>query len=289
MGELAYAKINLGLSVLRRRADGYHRIHTLFATVEAADYLWLSRLPRGVHVAVEGASLPEGEGNLAYHAARLYLEAAGQPGGVRIRLEKKLPIAAGLGGGSADAAAVLRGLARLYPTKGLRLYDLACRLGTDVPFLLQGGLTEGQGRGEDLSPLPFVERGVVLVNPGLAVTAREAYQALDEEDFSGPLPIRAILDALYAGETPPYWNSLEAVVFRLYPELRVLKRTLIQEGLSAVLMSGSGSSFFGLCEGPEAALQLSKHLEARLPGCWVRPSRLILPLSANGEILGEDQ
>ncbi|HWG85420.1 MAG TPA: 4-(cytidine 5'-diphospho)-2-C-methyl-D-erythritol kinase, partial [Deinococcales bacterium] len=142
--EFAPAKVNLGLAVLGRREDGYHEIESLMATLDVGDDIEAMAAASGVELAVEGADLPAGPDNLAYRAAERYLAAAGHPGGVSLRLVKRLPVAAGLGGGSSDAAAVLRALGRLYPA-GVDLLAVAAGLGADVPFLVRGGAAVASG------------------------------------------------------------------------------------------------------------------------------------------------
>ncbi|RIH85283.1 4-diphosphocytidyl-2-C-methyl-D-erythritol kinase [Meiothermus luteus] len=268
MDVLAPAKVNLGLSVLGRRDDGYHELHTLFAAVGVADRLFVEPLPEGVKLEVRGAHLPTPSENLVYKAAVAYLKAAGWPGGVRVVLEKRLPLAAGLGGGSSDAAATLRALARLYP-RGLDLFPLALGLGADVPFFLLGGLAEGRGIGERLTPLPPVQAHLVLVNPGIAIPAAEAYRHLTPSDWQGELDTAGLLEALRSGEEPPYWNSLEGPVFRLYPFLETLKRALYRTGLKGVLLSGSGSTLFGLAQDQDQAQSIAQKLRLQYPSFWI--------------------
>ncbi|WP_165364050.1 MULTISPECIES: 4-(cytidine 5'-diphospho)-2-C-methyl-D-erythritol kinase [unclassified Meiothermus] len=272
MERFSPAKVNLGLSVLGRRADGYHQLHTLFAALDVGDRIALEPVPQGVHLEVRGADLPTGPGNLAYRAAQAYLEAAGNPGGVRMLLEKRLPVAAGLGGGSGNAATVLLGLRQLYPAP-LDLFPIARALGADVPFFLRGGLAEARGIGEVLSPLEPLRLHLVLVNPGLAVSATEAYQVTKPDDYAPELPVAAILAALKGGEEPPWWNSLEAPVFRLRPELAELKAALRAFGLRGVLMSGSGSTFLALASDPAQAQHLAARLRERFPRFWIRPAQ----------------
>lgn len=266
------AKVNLGLSVLGRRADGYHQLHTLFAALDVGDRITLEPIPQGIELRVLGADLPSGPANLAYRAARDYLEAAGNPGGVRIVLEKHLPIAAGLGGGSGNAATVLLGLRQFYPAP-VDLLPLARNLGADVAFFLRGGLAEARGIGELLSPLEPLQVPLVLVNPGLAVSAAEAYRAMKPDDYSPELPVASILAALKRGEEPGWWNSLEAPVFRLRPELAELKASLRAFGLRGVLMSGSGSTFFVLASDLAQAQHLAARLREHFPRFWIRPAQ----------------
>uniref|UniRef100_UPI002628ECB0 4-(cytidine 5'-diphospho)-2-C-methyl-D-erythritol kinase n=1 Tax=uncultured Meiothermus sp. TaxID=157471 RepID=UPI002628ECB0 len=245
MERLAPAEVNLGLSVLGRRADSYHELHTIFAALQVGDRLQIEAIPEGVELEVRGSSLPANPDNLVYLAAVAYLNALGWRGGVRVVLEKTLPLASGLGGGSSDAAAVLKALSRLYPAP-VELSELALKLGADVPFFLGAGLAEGRGVGERLRPLPPLEAHLVLVNPGLAVSAAEAYRRLEPEMWQPELDLPSILAAIRAGEEPPYWNTLEQPVFGMEPFLSELKRELRRAGLRGVLMSGSGSTLFGL-------------------------------------------
>ncbi len=270
----APGKINLGLAVLGQLPSGYHELHTLFAALGVADRLWLEPTSQGIQLEVVKAALPTGPSNLAYRAAREYLEKANWPGGVRLVLEKHLPLAAGLGGGSSDAAAVLRGLAELYPA-GLDLALLARKLGADVPFFLGSKLAEGRGIGERLRPLEPLSLQVVLLNPGLAVSAAAAYQRLGPQEWQPELDVEAVLAALRAGQEPPYWNTLEGPVFRLEPALVELKRELKKTGLFGGLMSGSGSTLFGLAQDAGEADFVARKLQERYPDFWVRATQTL--------------
>ncbi len=265
---LAPAKVNLGLSVLGRRPDGYHELHTVFAALQVADRLFLEAIPEGVELEVRGSALPANPDNLVYKAAVAYLNAAGWPGGVKVVLEKNLPLSAGLGGGSSDAAAVLRGLSRLYPAS-LDLPGMALKLGADVPFFLEAGLAEARGVGEQLRPLEPLEAHLVLLNPGIAVSAADAYRHLRPEEWQPELDVPGILAAIRMGEEPPYWNTLEQPVFRLVPYLQELKLELRRAGLRGVLLSGSGSSLFGLARSAEEAWFVAQTLRTRYPRFWV--------------------
>ena len=256
MERLAPAKVNLGLSVRFRREDGYHELHTLFAPFSLADRLVVEPVSSGLHF--QG---PYGRENLAYRAASLYLEAAGQPGGVRILLEKRIPEGAGLGGGSSDAAQVLLALQALYPAE-VDLFALARTLGADVPFFLLGRGAEARGVGERLKPLALPPVPAVVFFPGLRVPTPLVYRAVRPEDFGPDLPVEAILEALARGEEPPYWNSLEGPAFRLFPELKEVRGRMRALGRRGVLMSGSGSAFFGLAEGPDHARRAAEALRA---------------------------
>ena len=275
VSERARAKLNLGLAVRGRRADGYHELHTLFATVDVCDEVRLVPRAEGVRLRVAGeVAVPGGRENLAWRAAAAYLEAAGARGGVEIELTKRVPAGAGLGGGSADAAAVLRGLARMYPA-GVDLAALARGLGADVPFLLRGGLAEARGVGEELRFLEPVEAHFVLVKPPLEAATAAAYAGLEPGDFGPELDVPGILETLRRGAPPPWRNDLERSVFRAHPELAELKRALEASGLAGVLMSGSGSTLFAPVESREKAERYADVLTQRYPGFWVRAASLV--------------
>jgi len=271
---LAPAKVNLGLSVLGRRTDGYHEVHTIFAALRVGDRLQMESIPEGVELEVRGSSLPASTDNLVYRAAVVYLNAAGWPGGVRLVLEKNLPLAAGLGGGSSDAAAVLKGLSRLYPVP-VDLPTQAVKLGADVPFFLGSGLAEGRGVGEQLMPLEPLEAHLVLVNPGIAVSASDAYKHLKPEEWQPELDVSEVLGAIRVGEEPPYWNTLERPVFRLQPSLQELKLELRRAGLFGVLMSGSGSTLFGLARDAGEAHYVAQKLRAIYPRFWIATTQTV--------------
>lgn len=286
--EIAHAKLNLGLAVIARRGDGYHEIETLMARISLADEVRVrvtgtpevtfeATYEEGAAGAVRaGAELPSGSANLAVRAAESYLSArhakAPQSAdvGVHITLTKRIPIAAGLGGGSSDAAAVLRALAALLPCE-VDVMTLARDLGSDVPFfLLDTALAVARGRGERLTPLePPVVRGGrrwVLGNPGFGVSAREAYEAL--VGFSPRLRVERLLGRLAAGEDPAWSNALQPGVLRLRPEVREVLAALRDAGLRGVVMSGSGPTCFGLAADAGEAEAVAAALRAAHPAWW---------------------
>lgn len=269
----AHAKLNLGLAVLGRRDDGFHEIDTLFARLALADELWLARA-KGVSGVLEpGAGTAALHGlrmdsdNLVLRAAEAYLQAAGGPGGVRVRLRKHVPVAAGLGGGSSDAAAVLRGLARLYPSS-VELSPLAGALGSDVPFFLatQCAARAG-GRGELLEPLELPRLPVVLANAGIVVSAAQAYRLITA--FDPPLAPSDIVERLSSGRDPGYRNTLQEGVMAAYPAVADTLTELRALGLHGVLMSGSGPTCFGLAADTARASAAARELAERRPSWWV--------------------
>ena len=247
----ALAKINLDLRVLGKRPDGYHELRTVFQTISLADTIELAFTPqRKTSVEIEDAlAIPD---NLAVRAAQLVLAAARVTGRVDIRLLKRIPMGAGLGGGSSDAAAILLALpvlvGRALPLS--LLADLATRLGSDVSFFLQGGTAVGIGRGHEIFPLPDIPRfHAVLAAPGLHISTPDAYRRLDSHltTESQQNKIFSFGCQVWAGGVASAaCNDFEAVVFQQYPRLAALKKKLRRAGASLALMSGSGSAVYGL-------------------------------------------
>lgn len=271
----APAKVNLGLSVRGLRADGYHEVHSLMVPLAVGDELELRQAER-LTLEVVGADLPTDERNLVYRAARAYLDAAGVQGGAKITLHKHLPLASGLGGGSSDAATTLMALARLYPAPRVGLAALARKLGADVPFFLLGCAAVAQGVGEILTPLPVPRTPLVLVNPGVEVSARDAYTWLDqEENFTGALDVDAVLARLADGGEVPYFNALQEAVQARHTPIRETLAALREAGLRSPLMSGSGSTCFALAPDEDTAFHAAKRLRVQHPDWWVMATRTL--------------
>ncbi|MBN2311891.1 MAG: 4-(cytidine 5'-diphospho)-2-C-methyl-D-erythritol kinase [Candidatus Hydrogenedentes bacterium] len=254
---LSYAKINLYLEVLNRRRDGFHNIETLFQSVGLADRLTFQPRPAGLSMTCSTDALECGPGNLVHRAATLLQQYTGCTQGVHVHLDKRIPIAAGLAGGSGNAAATLAALNALWglglPAARLRALGLA--LGSDVPYCIEGGTVAATGRGERLHRLePLPETWFVLVHPPIAVTAREVYtspvlERSGERPFAGrTASFRRALRALRAGDWPRLvFNRMERPVFALHPELAAIPQRLVDAGCCAAAMSGSGPTCFGVC------------------------------------------
>lgn len=270
----APAKINLGLSVLGivpsgQPHAGYHTLHTLMLPLDVGDTLEV-RPADVLRLEVRGADLPSDGRNLVYRAARAYLDAAGVQSGAEIVLHKFLPLASGLGGGSSDAASTLLALHRLYPAE-VDLYALAARLGADVPFFLTPGAALVQGIGEQITRLNLPPISLVLLNPGTAISAADAYRWLDETaGFTPPLDVGAIRAALEVRQPPPYFNALQAGVLARRPEVAAALGALEAAGLHSPLMSGSGSTCFALARSRGQAEAVAQRLQTEHPDCWVR-------------------
>lgn len=274
----APAKVNLGLHVLARRGDGYHEIDTILAKLELADVLTARPGGEGVELEIEqpdgpgfAEDLPTDESNLAVRAARRYLDAIGQTGGLHLRLEKRVPIAAGLGGGSADAAAALMAVARLFPAE-VDLGALGAALGSDVPFFLQGAsAARARGRGEKLEPLALPALALVLVNPGVPVAASEAYEEL--QNFTPRLEPSRIVAELAANGDPGLRNALQPGVMLAHPEVRDALLALRERSLRGVVMSGSGATCFGIARDEAHAEEVARAIAAERPTWWVHATR----------------
>jgi 4-diphosphocytidyl-2-C-methyl-D-erythritol kinase len=266
----AHAKLNFGLAVLGKRPDGYHEIDTLFVRVELHDDVSLAPASRLTGELQKGALPLEGlrmDGhNLAMRAAAAYLDHV--PGaGVHIRLSKRIPVAAGLGGGSSDAAAVLAGLKELCPA-AVDLEGLALSLGSDVPFFVSGASSaRAGGRGERLVSLSVPPQPLVLANPMIAVSAASAYGAL--RGPSAALDADRVLVQLAAGREPGYDNALQSGVVANHPVVGETLEALRMAGLRGVLMSGSGPTCFGLAGSIDEARAVAERIRAEHRGWWV--------------------
>lgn len=280
----APCKINLLLNILGRRPDGFHQLETVMWPVPVFDELELDITPREISFSCSDPSLPESNSNLAVRAAEAFLKRTGIASGIRIRLHKNIPVAAGLGGGSSDAAQTLVGLNELFgkPLDAAALHELAASLGSDVPFFLKPAPALATGRGEQIRYLETVEvlgrLWLFLVYPGFGVSTRWAYQALQR--FPSALngtPGRAerLIIILHRGDLQAakseFYNALEAPVLTKFPILQLYQEFLRQEGADVAMMSGSGSSTFAFFHDKGAAERAQQRFMAKFgPTCWTR-------------------
>jgi len=251
----AFAKINLDLRILHPRADGYHEIRTIFQTISLADSIDVDFTPaRRTKIEIDGdIEIPD---NLIVKAAGLALNAMRANAEVRFRLRKRIPMGAGLGGGSSDAAAVLLALPALAqrPLPMARLMELAAQLGSDVPFFLLGGRAVAVGRGTELYPLPDAPpRAGLLIAPGLHVSTAAAYRALSPRLTSESQQNKIVSFQSLAWDNSGVAgaNDFETVVFEQFPQLAAWKQRLVKLGADPAMMTGSGSALFGLFRGRE--------------------------------------
>lgn len=265
----AFAKINLVLDVLDTRADGYHDLFTIMQSLELHDVVELTKAGH-IELVVEGANLTSGPENLAYRAADLLRRQTGYTKGAKIRLVKNIPLEAGLAGGSADAAAVLRGLNDLWGLDmgASELETLGAVLGSDVPFCLKGGTALVQGRGEKVDSLPSLPPlGVLLAKPTFGLSTGQVYRMYD--DLKNPIHpdgqgmLQAVYNGDVAGVIVRLGNSLEQVVMEKYVEIEKIKEILAVSGANGVLMSGSGPTVFGLYGNESVAMKASIRINKR--------------------------
>jgi 4-diphosphocytidyl-2-C-methyl-D-erythritol kinase len=268
------AKVNLALEVLGKRPDGYHEISTVLQAVDLFDRLTLTAAP-GLSLRVSGGEVPADGDNLVLRAARLLQEAAGVAGGAAIRLDKRIPVAAGLGGGSSDAAATLLGLTRLWGLRwgAGRLRPLAERLGMDVPFFLGGGCAVGTGRGERLRALrPAGGHALVLVNPNRPLATKEVYGRVPAGwtgDAEGTARVVAALRRRdRAGLGRALTNDLEPLAAPLVPAVAQMKAALLAAGALGAVMSGSGPTVLGLAGSLDQARRIRERVRRRGWAAW---------------------
>ena len=257
----AMAKINLGLDVLRRRPDGYHEVKMVMQTVGIHDVLTMQKLEADeIRVATDKEELPADESNLIWKAARRMKDTFGISGGVSVTLEKNIPIAAGMAGGSTDAAATIAGMNELFEL-GLtmeQMQQVGVKIGADVPYCLMGGTALSEGIGEILTKLPDVpDAYLVIAKPDINVSTKFVYENLHANELQYHPDIDGMTDAIRDGDlkgiTDRMGNVLETVTVKEYPIIEQMKEFLKKQGAMNALMSGSGPTVFGIFEGEEAA------------------------------------
>ncbi|MBQ9122856.1 MAG: 4-(cytidine 5'-diphospho)-2-C-methyl-D-erythritol kinase [Lachnospiraceae bacterium] len=261
----AYAKVNLGLDVVRRLENGYHEVKMIMQTVDIADTLYFNKIDSGIQVTVEGEFIeggivPADENNLIYKAAKQMFETYRIQGGVAIHLVKRIPVAAGMAGGSTDAAATYRGINQLFEVGAsiAELEKLAVKVGADVPYCISGGTALSEGIGEVLTALPDAPECVLLVaKPDISVSTKYVYENLNLPGVANHPDIDGMVKAIKAREAGEVWsrmaNVLETVTVKAYPIIEEIKDVMRQEGAIQSLMSGSGPTVFGIYDDTEKA------------------------------------
>lgn len=269
-------KVNLLLNILGKRPDGFHELETVMHPIGLFDALAFARIPKGVELTCSDAMLPTDSTNLVFRSAQAFLDASGIKEGVRIHLEKRIPMAAGLGGGSGNAATTLLALNEIFGNllQLEKLEVIAGSLGSDVPFFLQSKPALATGRGERIEPVDFFPAlkgaAFLLIHPGFGIPTAWAYQTLGKfpEAANGmPGRARALIAALKAGDlaaaAQQLYNSLEAPALKKYALLWLFQDFLRQNGAVGTLMSGSGSSTFAITASVEAAKELEKRFRQK--------------------------
>lgn len=260
----AMAKVNLGLDVLRRREDGYHEVRMIMQTVDLYDFIEIKAIEDGkgaIELKTNLHYLPVNENNLVYRAAKLLMEEFAINHSLYLRLEKHIPVAAGMAGGSSDAAAVLVGVNKMF-SLGLSKEELARRgvtLGADIPYCIMRGTALSEGIGEVLTPLPAMPNCKVLIaKPGISVSTRFVYENLHVETIEAHPDIDGMVEAIKERNLKKIANKmgnvLERVTIPVYPEIRTLKEIMLENGALNSLMSGSGPTVFGLFDDEKRAV-----------------------------------
>ncbi len=266
--EKAPAKINLGLDVLYKRTDGYHELEMIMASVDLADRLTFERLDEDkIILETNKAFLPLDKRNNVYQAAEKIKRRYGITDGVKISVQKAIPVSAGLGGGSSDCAATLRGLNRLFDLNLSmeEMIQIGVEIGTDVPFCLHGSTAHILGKGEIVQTLPSMPASwVVLVKPKISVSTRKIFQQVELEQLHHPDMSRlkqAIEQQNYAEMIASMGNSLESITIPRYPVVQQIKDRMMSYGADIALMSGSGPTVFALCQKQSRAQRIVNALK----------------------------
>jgi 4-diphosphocytidyl-2-C-methyl-D-erythritol kinase len=274
-------KVNLLLNILGKRPDGFHELETVMHPVNLCDVLRFERSTSGIQLTCSDAAVPADSGNLVHRAASAFLAATAIHEGVRVSLEKRIPIAAGLGGGSGNAATTLLALNELFgqPLSRDELHAIAAALGSDVPFFLQSNPALATGRGERIQPLdpfpPLRGAAFLLIHPGFGISTAWAYQQLARfpstlhgQRGRGEKLVQRLSTADLAAAGKEFYNSLEAPALEKFPLLVLYQEFLRANGAAATLMSGSGSTTFAIARTLEEGQRLEKLVQQKFGSCW---------------------
>lgn len=266
----ALAKINLGLDVVRRREDGYHEVRMIMQTIHLYDRLDIKRTKEpGIQIQTNQSFLPVNENNLIYKAAKLLMDEFSITDGVSVKLDKRIPVAAGMAGGSTDAAAMLIGVNRLF-SLGLtkrELMERGVQIGADVPYCIMRGTALAEGIGEALSPLPpMVKCPVLIAKPSISVSTKFVYQNLKLDDTTIHPDIDRLIDDIKAKNlhdiAAHMGNVLETVTIPNYPVIDEIKKHMLSNGAVGAMMSGSGPTVFGLFDDEDTAKKAYKAMRS---------------------------
>lgn len=266
----ALAKINLGLDVVRRREDGYHEVRMIMQTIQLYDRLDIKRTQEpGIQIQTNLSFLPVNENNLIYKAAKLLMDEFSITDGVSVKLDKRIPVAAGMAGGSTDAAAMLIGVNRLF-SLGLtkrQLMERGVQIGADVPYCIMRGTALAEGIGEALSPLPpMVKCPVLIAKPSISVSTKFVYQNLKLDDTTIHPDIDRLIDDIKAKNlhdiVAHMGNVLETVTIPNYPVIDEIKKHMLSNGAVGAMMSGSGPTVFGLFDDEDTAKKAYKAMRS---------------------------
>jgi len=274
----SYSKINLTLNILGKRRDGYHNIETIMQSINLADRIFIKGEKEGVKIKCSHPLVPVDTQSLTYRSAEKILNRYRIKKGVKIEIDKKIPLASGMAGGSANSASILVGINKLFAlnlsNKDLR--EIGEELGMDVPFCIQNGTALAYHKGEKVTPLPPINPPlwIIIINPGFGIPTKWAYNNLDlglikREKNSTIAMLKALKEGGLEGIAKNLFNSFEGLVIKKYPEIGKIKDRLVEEGALGALMSGSGPTVFGIAQNKEEALRIYEKLKSEYKSIWV--------------------
>ena len=274
----SYSKINLTLNILGKRPDGYHNIETIMQSINLADRIFIKEEEEGIKIICSHPLVPVDSQSLTYRTAEKILNRYRITKGVKIEIEKKIPLASGMAGGSANSASILVGINKLFALNlsNEDLREIGEELGMDVPFCIQNGTALAYHKGEKVTPLSPINPPpwVIIINPGFEIPTRWAYNNLDlvlikrEKNYTITM-LKALKEGELEGIVKNLFNSFEGLVIKKYPEIGKIKDRLIEEGALGALMSGSGPTVFGIAQNKEQALKIYEKLKPEYKLIWV--------------------
>jgi 4-diphosphocytidyl-2-C-methyl-D-erythritol kinase len=251
----AYGKINISLDIVGKREDGYHLLKMIMQSVDLYDSISFEKCSKGINISCNKPYIPIDEKNLMYKAAKLFMDTYSVAGGINIYLKKNIPVAAGMAGGSTDAAAVFKTLRKVFKVEAddNEIMELALKIGADVPYCIVGGTALCEGIGEEITPLAsFKNHILVLVKPNFGVSTREVYKSLDTSKIYKHPDTEGLIKAMEEEKLQDVCNGmknlLENVTLRKYPVLKRIKEDMIKMGAMGAMMSGSGPTIFAFFE-----------------------------------------
>jgi len=274
----SYSKINLTLHILGKRQDGYHDIETIMQSINLADKIFIKEEKERIKIKCSHPLIPVDTQSLTYRTAEKILKRYRVTKGVKIEINKKIPLASGMAGGSANSASILVGINKLFvlnlSNKDLR--EIGEELGMDVPFCIQNGTALAYHKGEKVTPLPPINPPLwtIIINPGFEIPTKWAYNNLDlglikREKNNTIAMLKALKERELQGIAKNLFNSFEGLIIKRYPEIRKIKDRLIEEGAMGALMSGSGPTVFGIAQNKEQALKIYEKLKSEYKSIWV--------------------
>jgi 4-diphosphocytidyl-2-C-methyl-D-erythritol kinase len=273
----SYSKINLTLNILAKRQDGYHNIETIMQSINLTDKIYIKEEKEGIKIKCNHPMVPVDDQSLTYRSAKMILNRCGITKGVKIEIDKKIPLASGMAGGSSNSASILVGINKLFTLNlsNKELREIGEELGMDVPFCIQNGTALAYHKGEKVTPLPLINPPlwIIIINPGFEIPTKWAYNNLDFEQIkkeknNTKAMLKALKERELQGIAKNLFNSFEGLIIKKYPEIEKIKDRIIQEGALGTLMSGSGPTVFGIAPDKEQALKIYRKLKSEYKSIW---------------------